>query len=291
MSTKILTGDCRKVLATIGDGAVQCCVTSPPYFRLRDYGIEGQIGIESSPDKYVSELVGVFRQVWRVLRDDGTLWLNLGDSYSKKSLLGIPWTVALALREEGWYIRSAVVWHKPNPIPDPTKDRPTSAHEMIFLLTKKTKYFYDGQAIAEASVQPDRVRADRVGGSSHKQRQQHSEGGLFKGSKTRNSRNVWTVNTQPFPEGHFATMPQEIAARCILAGSAQGDTVLDPFGGSGTTAFVSERLGRNAIIIELNEKYVAMARKRVGSCSGRNSSPNTQKSDPVSIYPSNPQRG
>jgi DNA modification methylase len=257
MSVTVIEGDSREVLTTLPSESAQCCVTSPPYFGLRDYGNDGQIGLEATPDVYVAELVAVFREVRRVLKDDGTLWLNLGDSYARtggtdrkvsetaqvgstrntlqqiqnrtttaaqfgakeKDLLGIPWRVAFALQADGWYLRSDIIWHKPNPMPESVTDRPTKAHEYVFLLSKSARYFYDAEAIAEQSVQPDRVRFDRVGGASHAERQQHSEGGVFTGAKSRNSRTVWSITTQPFKGAHFATMPPELARRCILAAS------------------------------------------------------------------------
>jgi DNA modification methylase len=301
VSVTILEGDARDVLATLPAESVQCCVTSPPYFGLRDYGHDGQIGLEATPDAYVAEMVALFREVRRVLKDDGTLWLNLGDSYARtggtdkkvsetalvgstrntlqqiqnrtttaaqfgakeKDLLGIPWRVAFALQADGWYLRSDIIWHKPNPMPESVTDRPTKAHEYVFLLTKSARYLYDASAIAEPSVEPERVRRDRIGDASHEERGQHSAGGLFIGAQTRNARTVWSINTQPFKGAHFATMPPELAQRCILAGSRMGDTVLDPFGGAGTTGLVADRLGRDALLVELNPTYAALARERI----------------------------
>ena len=272
MTINILTGDSRVMLATLPDSSVQCCVTSPPYFGLRDYGNDGQIGLEATPDAYVAELVAVFREVRRVLKDDGTLWLNLGDSYARtggtdrkvsetaqvgstrntllqiqnrtttaaqfgakeKDLLGIPWRVAFALQSDGWYLRSDIIWHKPNPMPESVTDRPTKAHEYVFLLSKSARYFYDAEAIAEQAE-----------------------------LNTRNARTVWSITTKPFKGAHFATMPAELAERCIKAGSAVGDMVLDPFGGAGTTGLVADQLGRDATLIELNPTYAAMARARI----------------------------
>lgn len=312
MSATLLTGDCRTILPTLPDGSVQCCITSPPYFGLRDYGHAAQIGLEPTPDAYVAEMVSVFREVRRVLADDGVLWLNLGDSYAgsgkggnpadsphqkqrtnsgsltvigntareaantrgpgddrlfgakPKDLLGIPWRVAFALQADGWYLRADIIWHKPNPMPESVTDRPTKAHEYVFLLTKSARYFYDAAAISEPSVEPDRKRADRIGGASHEERGQHSEGGLFVGSATRNARSVWTITTKPYKGAHFATMPPELAERCILAGSRRGDTVLDPFSGSGTTAAVAVNHGRLAIGIEANREYQHLAVERIG---------------------------
>ena len=307
MSVSILTGDCLETLRTMPTASVQCCVTSPPYYGLRDYKMAGQIGLEENPDAYIARLVEVFREVRRVLRDDGTLWLNLGDSYHNlrthmnggaptntvhvggardgtecfgranrnrriagvkdKDLLMIPAQVALALRADGWWLRSDIIWHKPNPMPESVTDRPTSAHEHMFLLTKSARYFYNADAVREPTEQPDRQRADRVGGTAHAERQQHSEGGLFTGAQTRSARNVWTIPSSPFSGAHFATMPPELAERCIKAGTKPGDTVLDPFGGAGTTALVADRLWRDAILCELNPEYATLARSRIhGDC-------------------------
>ncbi len=306
MTVTVIEGDSRAVLATLPKASAQCCVTSPPYFGLRDYGHAGQIGLEPTPDAYVAEMVALFREVRRVLKDDGTLWLNLGDSYynyrpgsyddnrghsfggsreegkrgmpsdpstnkrgtvinglKEKDLIGIPWRVAFALQADGWYLRSDIIWHKPNPMPESVTDRPTKAHEFVFLLTKSARYFYDAKAIAEPSVEPDRVRLDRVGGASHVERGQHSVGGLFVGAQNRNARTVWSITSQPFRGAHFATMPPELAERCIRAGSQRGDTVLDPFGGAGTTGLVADRLGRDATLVELNPSYAELARQRI----------------------------
>lgn len=313
MSIRILTGDCREVLATLPEKSIQCCVTSPPYYGLRDYGVVGQIGLEPTPDEYVAEMVAVFRDVRRVLRDDGVLWLNLGDSYNnfrsqmgpgqavhgrddlrgkraptagkrgnvgfkEKDLLGIPWMIAFAMRADGWYLRSAVVWHKPNPMPESVTDRPTSAYEMVFLLSKNAQYFYDADAIAEQAQDWSKGGPGTgIAPTHHYSAKNGGNGGLseiaarYKGGDsptTRNARNVWTIATQPFPGSHFATMPPDLAERCILAGSGKGDTILDPFGGAGTTALVADRLGRNATIIELNPEYAAMARERISQDAG-----------------------
>lgn len=297
---RILEGDCRTVLATLPDRSVQCCVTSPPYYGLRDYGVDGQIGMEQTPDEYVAEMVTVFREVRRVLRDDGVLWLNLGDSYSSsskgsggatekqstnagaffasrkfygggaknKDLLGIPWQVAFALRADGWYLRSEIIWAKPNPMPESVTDRPTKAHEQVFLLSKSDRYFYDADAIAENTEYPIGSREDvRRGGFGGKNTDPGKE--AFRAIRdTRNARTIWTIATQPYSGAHFATMPPALAERCIKAGSAKGDTILDPFGGAGTTALVADRLGRDAIIIELNTEYAELARERITQDAG-----------------------
>jgi DNA modification methylase len=297
---RILRGDALAKLAELPAASVHCCVTSPPYFGLRDYGCEGQIGLEATPDAYVAELVAVFREVRRVLRDDGTLWLNIGDSYASgggntamtggksdparglamgfgslkrgipiglkpKDIIGIPWMLAFALRADGWYLRQDIIWSKPNPMPESVTDRCTKAHEYLFLLSKSERYYYDAKAIAEPSAYPGderHLRTDRTiefarpdGGSRART---GNPAGLY-----RNKRDVWTIATQPYPEAHFATFPPALVEPCILAGCPEGGTVLDPFGGAGTTALVADRLGRNAILIELNPEYAAMAHRRI----------------------------
>lgn len=293
---------------------------------LRRYFVRAEIGLEQTPDEYVAEMVAVFRAVKRVLRDDGTLWLNLGDSYNAgrngghaggakqaalarhdgiersganvpglkpKDLIGIPWRVAFALQADGWFLRSDIIWHKPNPMPESVTDRPTSAHEHIFLLSKSQRYFYDADAIREAEAVPDWDDGSRVFGgvNKHGANAQHGErttGRLATARKRgipprhaqydssdqsgldtvgrgggRNARNVWTVATQPFSEAHFATFPPKLIEPCIKAGSPAFGTVLDPFGGAGTTGLVADRLQRNAVLIELNPEYAAMARRRI----------------------------
>ena len=293
MGYRVLTGDCRETLKTLGDGTVQCVVTSPPYWGLRDYGVDGQIGLEGTPDEYVANMVEVFREVRRVLRDDGVCWLNLGDSYTSggrdsrapdmkdskggrenesrpptpsglkpKDLVGIPWRVAFALQADGWWLRQDVIWSKGNPMPESVRDRCTRSHEYLFMLTKRERYFYDADAIREGAVQPDRVRSDQIGGLKgtgvH-----HSPGGMFDGSVTRNRRSVWVINPRPYDGAHFAVMPPMLVEPCILAGSREGDTVLDPFGGSGTVGMVSRWLKRDAVLCELNPEYVKLIEERV----------------------------
>lgn len=293
----ILTGDCREILKTLPDQSAHCCVTSPPYFGLRDYGVEGQIGLEQTPYEYVAEMVAVFREVRRVLRDDGTLWLNLGDSYARtggtdrkvsatakvgstrntliqmsdrtsrattyglkdKDLIGIPWRVAFALQADGWYLRQDVIWHKPNPMPESVRDRFTKAHEYIFLLSKSPRYYFDHEAIKEPSVYADCGRPSKRKGE-FKAKGEPLPGQLpFRAiTETRNRRSVWTVPTRPYKGAHFATFPPELIEPCILAGSRPGDIVLDPFMGSGTTAQVATYLGRQFIGCELNPKYVEL---------------------------------
>ena len=309
MSISILVGDCRTRLAELPEQSVQTCVTSPPYFGLRDYGHDGQIGLEQTPDAFVAELVSVFREVKRVLRYDGTLWLNLGDSYAAmrdskatpdtlrgesdgtlvasgkaanrnpaslraaglkhKDLIGIPWRVAFALQADGWYLRQDIIWHKPNPMPESVKDRCTKAHEYIFLLSKSERYHYDADAIAERSEWFG--KDDRSGKGNIRYEGKRTEGDPSKNgqqafvtlNETRNKRSVWTVATRSFAGAHFATFPPDLIEPCILAGSKAGDTVLDPFGGAGTTGLVANRHGRNAILCELNPTYAEMAAKRI----------------------------
>lgn len=265
---EIYSGDCREVLRTFPEESVNCCVTSPPYWGLRDYGAENQIGLEDDPKKFINELVSVFREVRRVLRNDGVLWLNLGDSYAghnsrasnngragfgspregvfartgeglkTKDLVGIPWEVALALRNDGWYLRQDIIWHKPNPLPESVKDRCTKAHEYIFLLSKSPSYYFDYEAIREPAV-----------GST--------EDGL------KNKRSVWTVPVRPYKGSHFATFPTELIRPCILAGSPKGGRVLDPFGGSGTTVAVAVEEERMGIGVELNSEYLPLIQRRI----------------------------
>ena len=301
---RILQGDVCERLASLPAESVQTCVTSPPYWGLRDYGHDGQIGLESTPAEYVTRLVEVFAEVHRVLRDDGTLWLNLGDSYAAnrsyqvpstkggpkhsdsqsaggkgsvvplgmkpKDLVGIPWMVAFALRDYGWYLRSEIIWHKPNPMPESVTDRPTKSHEQIFLFSKSARYYYDAEAIKEpagaagGNVAPVKGVGDekmRTRNGLHMAQQRAREAGGYEG---RNKRSVWTVATQPYPEAHFATYPEALIEPCILAGSKPGDLVLDPFTGSGTTGAVAIRHQRSFIGTELNPAYIELARRRIG---------------------------
>lgn len=357
----IHTGDALSILRAMTTQSVQCCVTSPPYWGLRNYQVDGQIGLEKTPEAYVAKMVGVFAELRRVLRDDGTLWLNLGDSYAgsgmtggtagkdggaarvarmfhgnrrdtvpglaQKQLIGIPWRVAFALQADGWYLRSDIIWHKPNPMPESVTDRPTKAHEYIFLLTKSERYYYDADAIAEPATSmqiqmeqgyngegtkdyessgvqnPSDVKRRIIQNALHKAdgknsrmnrsrdpAHEHEYNGknrndlsTAKGRRllehvkearanggdhnspfgvTRNKRSVWTVATSPYRDAHFATYPPELIRPCVLAGTRLGDTVLDPFAGSGTTGMVALELGRKAILIELNPKYVELIRQR-----------------------------
>lgn len=282
MAVIILPGDCLASLRLMTDRSVHCCVTSPPYFGLRDYGVDGQIGREPTPDEFVASLVSVFREVRRVLRDDGTLWLNLGDSYARppakggsgpglkpKDLIGIPWRVAFALQADGWYLRQDIIWHKPNPIPESVRDRCTKSHEYVFLLSKSPRYYFDSEAIKEPAAESSLVRlaqptlAQQVGSA----RVPGKTNGNMKavGGETRNKRSVWTVTTKPFKGAHFATFPPDLIEPCIRAGCPEGGTVLDPFGGSGTTAGVALAHGREAILCELNPEYAQLVPARIKS--------------------------
>jgi DNA modification methylase len=360
----ILTGDCREILPALEAQSVQCCVSSPPYWGLRDYGtaqweggsvwcehlerlgdgsqhradgfdtpfrtganyvhqrtpdrvcrcgarrIDSQLGLEATPEEYIAKMAAVFMEVWRVLRDDGTLWVNMGDSYAHgipggdcvfangrtdgrefydsdkargrekrstlapglkpKDLCMMPARLAIALQASGWYLRSEIVWHKPNPMPESVTDRPTKAHEMIYLLAKQERYFYDAEAIREPNsenshfgrkdganvpVRLEYLKQPKNGG-------QTGLGACNDPVNGRNKRTVWTVATQPYAEAHFATFPEEIPKLCILAGSKLGDTILDPFAGSGTVGRVALELGRRAVLIELNPAYIELAEER-----------------------------
>ncbi len=343
---KIIVGDVRTAMQSIPDQSVQTCITSPPYWGLRDYGTgtwlggdescshkrdskysdktitghknpaiggvgdaiyksicercgatreDDQLGLEESPQQYVDQMVEVFREVWRVLKDDGTLWLNIGDSYAgsgkgpagnlgathnerhmehkhsaivpdglkPKDLVGIPWRLAFALQADGWYLRQDIIWHKPNPMPESVTDRCTKSHEYVFLLTKSRHYFYDHEAIKEPVAQDWGTR-DRTQGKYHNEGSgltPHS--GLTKSYETRNKRDVWTVATKPYKEAHFAVMPEALVEPCLLAGSAAGDTVFDPFTGSGTVGMVALRHNRNFVGTELNATYAELAVNRI----------------------------
>jgi DNA modification methylase len=286
----ILCGDALTVLRTLPPGSVQCCVTSPPYWGLRDYGVEGQLGLERTPNEYVAKLVEVFGEVRRVLAGDGTLWVNLGDSYARmqegnvpqtknhecippvmtgrvknaglkpKDLVGIPWRVAFALQADGWYLRSDVIWAKPNPMPESVTDRPTKAHEYLFLLAKAERYYYDEWSVKEPASSDIRERSRKVGEG---QDSEVGTKGCAGNCGMRNRRSVWTIATQPYKEAHFATFPEALVEPCILAGCPEGGTVLDPFAGSGTVGVVARKTGRKFVGIELNPQYVEMAKRRI----------------------------
>ena len=291
---KVLQGNSLEVLRKLPDESVDCCVTSPPYWRLRDYGVAGQIGLEPTPDEFVARLVEVFREVRRVLKSGGTCWVNLGDSYSDatkgssgngdkqrrnagtmlvdrswaiapglkpKDLCGIPWRVAFALQADGWWLRQDIIWHKPNPMPESVRDRCTKAHEYVFLLTKAERYFWDAEAMKElASV-------GFCGSQFTKGKTlRHQLGRVGQGERsddgTRNRRSVWTLATQPTPEAHFATFPLELPEMCLRAGCPVGGTVLDPFNGAGTTGLAALKNGRQYIGIELNPAYIEITHQR-----------------------------
>jgi DNA modification methylase len=356
----ILVGDVREKLKELPAGSVQCVVTSPPYWGLRDYGtgkwdggdegcdhlgkpmatkaninrncgtgtdvknaeareffkdvcgkcgarrIDSQIGLEQTPDEYVLEMVAVFREVWRVLADDGVLWLNLGDSYASfrdgkatpdstrgdsigtlvpkgsaanrmagsfagsgikhKDLVGIPWRVAFALQADGWYLRQDIIWHKPNPMPESVTDRCTKSHEYLFMLTKSARYYFDNKAIKEEASTPPAIRDKNAEGyqADYAKGDRFSAGArVFGADGKRNKRDVWTIATKPFKGAHFAVMPEALVEPCILASTKPGDTVLDPFLGSGTVAVVATKHGRQWVGCELNSEYVEIAQKRI----------------------------
>jgi DNA modification methylase len=268
-------GDCRNIMRRWAAEGVkaQMCVTSPPYFGLRDYGHPGQIGLEQTPEEYIAAMVEVFRCVRDVLADDGTLWLNIGDSYGKgKQLLGVPWRMAFALQSDGWVLRQDIIWHKPNPMPESVRDRCTKAHEYIFLLSKSERYFFDSEAMKEPSVTPAALQIAKRNKAPHKGQRdsgmRETTGGFDKITKvyeTRNRRSVWSVTTRPYKGAHFATYPPALIEPCILAGSKPGDVVLDPFMGSGTTAAVAKQHGRKFLGCELNPDYAALQQKRLAN--------------------------
>lgn len=326
---QIITGDAIESLRLLPTACCHTCVTSPPYYGLRDYGTEGQIGLEATPEKYIQRLVEVFREVRRVLTDDGTLWLNIGDSYAgsgkgrnkdgifkqktqtmetehqkssllqhsissaaykRKDLIGIPWMLAFALRADGWYLRSDIIWEKPNAMPESVKDRPTRAHEYIFLLSKNPYYYYDAEAVREPAVgfynaepagsqgtmRPNSRRRGnsktfRGGGAYTNNRsvvnsavvKRESHGLVPNETGKRNRRTVWTIATRPYKGAHFATFPEELVRPCVLAGSKLRDIVLDPFCGSGTTGVVAMQEGRDFVGIEINPEYSQISEKRI----------------------------
>jgi DNA modification methylase len=314
MTWNIREGCALDVLPTLDAGSVQTCVTSPPYWGLRDYGRTGQIGLEATPEAYVERLVAVFREVRRVLADDGVLWLNLGDSYASsvvgsgggsgkstlgvaangevrmnqkgrdlgvarqqfeprrlrhgvkvKDLIGIPWRVAFALQADGWYLRSDIIWSKPNPMPESVRDRCTKAHEYLFMLTKRSRYYYDADAMQEPSSRRASGNHARrcADGAVADRPADHLGRSVPWAGTTRNRRSVWTVTTRPYPGAHFAVMPPALVEPCIKAGSRIGDTVLDPFSGAGTVGLVARRLQRQYVGVELNADYAALSRGRI----------------------------
>jgi DNA modification methylase len=317
LQARVLVGDAVSRLAELPDGSVRTCVTSPPYWGLRDYGNDGQLGLEPTPQEFVENLCKVFDEVWRVLADDGTLWVNIGDSYfstqagggnapsrkstlttnggrgpqpgdkyeanrlmpsrrvfpdvRSKNLVGIPWRFAFAMQDRGWYLRQDIIWAKPNPMPESVTDRCTKSHEYVFLLTKNPRYYFDNEAIKEPAIHAD---DRRKGNGWHTYDGKRSENdGLIQQSfvtinDTKNKRSVWTVSTKGYKEAHFAVYPPELITPCVLAGSAEGDTVLDPFSGSGTTGEVALTHGRNYVGVELNPEYAALSEKRIANAIG-----------------------
>ena len=303
---KLILGDSLEKLRELPNESVQTCITSPPYWGLRDYGVDGQLGLEETPEAYVKNLVSTFREVLRVLRGDGTLWLNLGDTYGRvggdivsgisksfeahggfgraahitkntglrnKNLMGMPWRVAFALQADGWYLRQDIIWHKPNPMPESVRDRCTKAHEYIFLLSKSARYHFDAEAIAERSVcfHKDKraITGPSRGGKGATGRYAIDRSGVFRKDGKRNKRSVWTVTTKSYKGAHFATFPPDLIEPCILAGAPMQSVVLDPFMGSGTTGAVALSHGRDFIGIELNPDYVGLAERRIASALGR----------------------
>ena len=352
MDINILQGDCIESLKKLEDQSINTCITSPPYWGLRDYGTaewdggdincdhvanpnatkkmgneefnknrpsrestktkgyyekecpkcgavrkDSQLGLEETPDEFANNLVKVFREVKRVLRDDGTVWLNLGDSYSSggrttttnqslrgdkdygvtrpkpsegikpKDLIGIPWRVAFALQQDGWYLRQDIIWHKPNPMPESVKDRCTKAHEYIFLLSKSPKYYFDNEAIKEDAKYPQGPNSPQSIKKGKGEFGMDTRGGLSKigALAKKNKRSVWTITTKPFKGAHFATFPKDLIEPCVLAGCPEGGTVLDPFGGSGTTGIVAAQHNRNAVLLELNQEYIDLAKDRINN--------------------------
>ena len=283
-------GDAASVLATLPDGSADCIVTSPPYFCLRDYGVDGQIGAEASPAEFVAAMAAVFREARRVLADDGTLWLNLGDTYysakgrphgkddkhrsrrlpglravdgpglglPRKSLIGIPWRVAFALQDDGWILRNDIIWAKPNAMPESVTDRLSGRHEHLFMLSKSPRYWFDLDPIREPHTStPDRAGVTALRGQSAIRPVGPNSGAYSAGG--RNPGDVWTIATQPFSEAHFATMPPALAERCVVAGCKPHGTVLDPFSGSGTTGYAAAKHGRRYVGIDLNADYLALS--------------------------------
>jgi len=297
---QLMHGDCLEQLKMLPNEYFNCCVTSPPYYGLRDYGVNGQIGLEETPEEYVNKLVDVFREVRRVLREDGSLWLNIGDSYAanrsyqvpstkgglkhsdsqsaggksstipkglkQKDMIGIPWRLAFALQADGWYLRQDIIWHKPNVMPESVKDRCTKSHEYVFMLTKSPKYYYNHNAVKEPAV------SNHPSGNGFKRDSRLSykdENGArgneeqWQPTELRNRRSVWSINTKPFKEAHFAVFPEALVEPCLLAGCPENGHVLDPFNGSGTTGVVAIKQGKKYTGIELNEDYLVIARQRI----------------------------
>ena len=291
---RLLFGDALEMLRLVQSESIDTCVTSPPYYGLRDYGVDGQIGLEKTPEQYIERLSAVFNEVRRVLKNDGTLWIVIADSYKDKSMLGIPWLLAFALHADGWYLRDDIIWVKPNPMPESVRDRCTKSYEHIFMLSKSPQYYFDSEAISEPTAESTTRRlsqnidnqsgssraygkvngnmkaaAPRYGGNKYTATpdkfNRTKSGGIYEYRPRRNKRNVWTVTTKPYKGAHFATYPPDLIEPCILAGSRKGGVVLDPFLGSGTTAAVAEQLGREYIGIELNADNEPLIRERLAN--------------------------
>jgi len=271
--TQILQGDCLDSMRLLADKSVNSCVTSPPYYGLRDYKHNGQFGIETTPEEYIDNMVKVFREVKRILRDDGTLWLNIGDSYKNKSLIGIPWMLAFALKNEGLLLRQEIIWNKTNSMPSNVKDRCTQSHEQIFLLSKSPVYYFDNEAIKEKAVGGNIGNAAKFKRLNSKREQaipgqaygthRFTRKDVEYNDETRNKRSVWAVPTKPYNGTHFAVFPPDLIEPCILAGTPVFGTVIDPFAGSGTVAGVAKKHSRFSILCELNSDYIALINARV----------------------------
>ena len=293
---KILQGNCIDKIQELKNNSIDCVVSSPPYFGLRNYGVDGQFGLEKTYQEYIANTIKVFETFKPKLKDHATIWWNVGDTYSstrwsnapsttgvqgkqssvilkkiidipEKSLMMIPNRVAIALQDAGWYIRSEIIWHKPNPMPESVRDRPTSAHEKIWLITKNKKYYYDREAIREPIKKSNKgfisARARTAPGALGGKNKHNMEKRVFSEIKGANKRNVWTITTKPFKDAHFATFPKDLIEPCIKAGCPEKGVVLDPFGGAGTTGIVAQSLNRQAILIELNKDYINIANKRI----------------------------
>jgi DNA modification methylase len=307
-----IQGNCLEKILDIPDNSIDCVISSPPYFGLRDYGVDGQFGLENTYQDYIANTIKLFETFKPKLKDQATIWWNVGDSYSNykdckstaqtlakgtkseqahviekgkshkrdtkllkasglkdKDLIMIPNRVAIALQDAGWYIRSEIVWHKPNPMPESVKDRPTSCHEKIWLITKNKKYYYDCDAIKEPCKTFDNNIRDRDTTKLNNTPGRSKMGGLKKNNYTmKNKRNVWTVTTKPLRDAHFATFPMDLIEPCVLAGCPEGGTILDPFGGAGTTGLIARKHNRNSILIELNPKYIEIAKNRIAKMFG-----------------------
>jgi len=298
---KFLQGDCVEKIKELQDNSIDCVVTSPPYWGLRDYGVDGQLGLEKTYQEHIQNIVKLFKVIKPKLKDSATIWLNYGDSYAStvngtkakniknddrgfvdkpfstiqgnikpKDLVMMPNRIAIALQDDGWWIRSEIIWHKPNPMPESTKDRPTNCHEKLWLITKCKNYYYNADAIKEDSIyapnkthEKERPKGYYKGKWSSPEKGSRHDGSFKAIREKKNKRNVWTIPTKPFKNAHFATFPPKLIEPCIKAGCPENGIVLDPFGGAGTTGIVAKSLNRKSILIELNPKYINIAQKRV----------------------------